>query len=254
MENMETKFLKTFLVVSLILFLPYPALSQEGVVSEEEREMVPLTPDFRFQEGIFLDFEQVKMNNPVPKAKILTSAGYNDRDFFKTVFENDKIYFYDAIGGRQEVDKNSIWGYSRNGILYIRVDDSFNRVTYAGALCHFVADITTYDNRYYNSPYNNYYSPYYSPYSYSYNPYYSPYGYGYPYSPRTTSRNELVQYILDFETGKMVKYERKNVELLLMADPELHHEFMTLSRKKKKQQLFLFVRRFNEKHQVYLPK
>ncbi|HCC71923.1 MAG TPA: hypothetical protein DEQ09_12345 [Bacteroidales bacterium] len=220
---------------------------------DPEREMVEFTPDFRFNDGIFLTFEQVKENKPISKAKILTSADYNDRDFFKQVFANDNIYFYDAMGIRQEITTSDIWGYSRNGILYVQIQGGFNRITYVGNICHFVADITTYNRRYYGSPYN-YYDPYYSPYNYYnyYNPYYSPYYM--PYRPTTMSRNELVQYMIEFETGKRIKYELKNVELLLMKDPELYDEFLQLSRKKKKQMMFLYIRKYNEKHPLYLPK
>jgi hypothetical protein len=196
----------------------------------------------------------VRSNSPIPKAKVLTSAGYNDRDFFEKVFESDQIYFYDAMGGRKEVNKNEIWGYARNGILYVRVEDNFNRITYVGSFCHFVADITTYDRRYNNYPYNSY-NPYYNSYnSYYSNPYGNPYSYGYPYGQNTVSRNELIQYVIDFETGNTVEFDIKNVEILLIKDPELYQEFIMLSRKKKKQMLFLYIRKFNEKHPIYLPK
>lgn len=236
-------------IISLILaFLSY--LSASGQV----RDTVALTPDFRFNDGIYLNFSQVKENSPIPKAKILTSANYNDRDFFDKVLESDNIFFYDALGGRQEVDKNDIWGYSRNGVLYVRVEDSFNRITYVGNFCHFVADITTYDRRYNNYPYNTpnpYFNNYYPSY---YNPYGSQYGYGYPYNQNSITRKELVQYIIDMEDGRAVEFDIKNVEILLLKDPELYQEFMMLSRKNKKQMLFLFIRKFNEKHPIYLPK
>lgn len=231
-----------FLFVCAVLFAGMAARAQEG-------EMVEFTPDFRFNDGIFFTFEQVRANEPVSKAKILTSADYNDRDFFKKVFENENIYYYNAMGIRQEVSKENIWGYSRNGILYIQVQGGFNRITYVGNICHFVADITSYDRRYYGSPYN-YYDPYYSP--YSYNSYYSPYYM--PYRPTTVSRNELVQYMIDFETGNRIEYELKNVEAVLSKDPELYDEFMKLRRKKKKQMMFLYLRKYNEKHPLYLPK
>ena len=81
--------------------------------------MVKYTPDFKFKDGIYLNFDQVKTNNPIPKAKLLTSADYNDREFFTKIFSSDKIYFYDEMGIRQEVEKNNIWGYARNGVLYV---------------------------------------------------------------------------------------------------------------------------------------
>ncbi|MEZ4999230.1 MAG: hypothetical protein R2727_00565 [Bacteroidales bacterium] len=219
-------------MVMSILLTGVESSAQQPGSDTDGVEMVQLTPDFRFRDGIYLNFDQVRSNSPVPKAKILTSADYNDREFFNTVMENDKIYFYDQLGGRQEIDKNSIWGYARNGILYVRVEDSFSRITYVGSLCHLVADITTYDRRYYNSPYSSY-SPYYSNY---YNPYYSPYYnsyYGYPYGPTTVAKKELVQYVIDFETGDRMEYDIKNVEILLMKDPDLYQEFVALSQKKR---------------------
>lgn len=158
-------------IVSLNSFLLLNGQQKEG--------MIRFTPDFKFKDGIYLSYDQVKMNNPIPKAKLLTSADYNDREFFNKIFESDKIYFYDGMGVRQDVAKNTIWGFARNGVLYVQIQENFNRITFIGSICHFVADITTYDTRYYGSPYN-YYDPYYSSYGYGnyyspYNSYYSPY-------------------------------------------------------------------------------
>jgi hypothetical protein len=229
--------------------------------AQENQGMVKYTPDFRFTDGIFLNFDQVKTNSPIPKAKILTSTDYNDKDFFKNLMSGEKIYFYDGMGIRQDVDKSSVWGFSRNGVLYVQIQGNFNRITFIGNICHFVADITSYDNRNYNSPYgyydpyySPYYSPYYYPYSYgNYGNYYSPYGsYNYPYR-QNTGRNELRQYLIDFESGKILEYDVENTELLLMSDPDLHEEFMRLPNKKKKDLMFVYIRKFNEKNPLYLP-
>ena len=214
---------------------------------QDKEGMAKYTPDFKFNDGIYLNFDQVKLNSPILKAKLLTSIDYNDREFFKKILEGDKIYFFDNMGVRQEVAKNSIWGYSRNGVLYIQVQDNFNRITFVGSICHFVADITTYDSRSYSSPYG-YYDPYYSPYSYSnyYNPYYSPYR-------SNMSRNELKQYLIDFESGKVLEFDVDNTELLLMKDNKLYEEYVQLSRRKKKDLMFVYIRRFNENNPLYIP-
>ena len=217
---------------------------------QEKEGMVKYTTDFRFNDGIYINFDQVKMNSPIPKAKLLTSIDYNDREFFKKILEGDKIYFYDNMGVRQEIVKSNIWGYSRNGILYVQIQESFNRITFVGSICHFVADITTYDSRYYNSPYG-YYDPYYSPYSYSnyynpYNPYYSPYR-------SNMTRSELKQYLIDFESGKVLEFDVDNTELLLMKDNKLYEEYVQLSRKKKKDLMFVYIRKFNENNPLYIP-
>ncbi|MGB8491654.1 MAG: hypothetical protein WCE64_11415, partial [Bacteroidales bacterium] len=203
-----------------VIFSVIVAIISGGITcqlsGQENEGTVKYTPDFRFNDGIYMNFEQVKANNPVPKAKILTSTDYNDKDFFKNLMSGDKIYYYDAMGVRQEVEKTSIWGYSRNGIIYIQVQGNFNRITFVGSICHFVADVTSYDSRYNNSPYgyydpygySSYYSPYYTPYysPYYYSPYNSPYGYGSPYG-RNSGRNEIKQYLIDFDSGKILEYD-----------------------------------------------
>jgi hypothetical protein len=241
------KIIKTFFLITLFSqCMPFVGLFGQG-----KEGIVKYTPEFRFTDGIYLNFEQVKMNSPIPKAKLLTSVDYNDREFFKKIFEMDKIYFYDNMGIRQEVAKNSIWGYARNGVIYVQIQEGFNRITFVGSICHFVADITTNDSRYYNSPYG-YYDPYYSPYGYSnyYNPY-SPY-YS-PYRQSNMSRNEIKQYLIDFESGKVLEFDVENTELLLMKDNQLYEEYVQLSRKKKKELMFVYIRKFNEKNPLYIP-
>ncbi len=242
-------------ILSIILTLAY--FSSIPLTGQEKEGMVMYTPDFKFNDGIYLNFEQVKLNSPIPKAKLLTSVDYNDREFFKKIFASEKIYFYDNMGIRQEIAKNSIWGYARNGVLNIQIQENFNRITFVGTICHFVADITTYDSRYYNSPYG-YYDPYYSPYGYSsfYNPYssyYSPYSPYSPYRQSNVGRTELKQYLIDFESGKILEFDIANTELLLMKDNALYEECVRLSRKKKKQLMFVYIRRYNEKNPLYIP-
>ncbi len=220
---------------------------------QEQSDMVKYTPDFRFKDGIYLNFEQVKLNKPIPKARILTSVDYNDREFFRKILEPGKIYFYDNMGIRQEVDQNNIWGYSRNGVIYVQVQGNFNRITFVGSICHFVADVKTYDSRYYSSPYGGYYDPYYYPYGYSnyyynpYNPYYSPYG------RSNMARTELKQYLIDFDSGKILEFNIENTKLMLMKDSQLYDEYVQLSRRKKKQLMFVYIRKFNEENPLYIP-
>ena len=242
-----TKFLK----ISLSLFLT-TFVSLNSCLGQAKDSLIKYTTEFKFRDGIYLNFDQVKANSPIAKAKLLTSADYNDRDFFNKVFESGKIYFYDEMGIRQEVEKSKIWGFARNGVLYVMIQDNFNRITFVGSISHFVADITTYDTRYNSySPYG-YYDPYSSPYGYGSS--YSPYGSYYsPYRQQTMSRNELKQYIFDFETGRVVEFNTDNVQLLLMKDPSLYDEYVQLTNKKKKELMFVYIRKFNEKNPLYLP-
>jgi hypothetical protein len=222
-----------------------------GIAAQSDTvpNLVKYTTDFKFRDGFYLNFEQVKNNRPIPKSRILTSIEYRSNTFFDQITELKSFTYFDDFGNSQEVETAKLWGYSKNGILYINVQGTFNRITITGNICHFVANITSYSNR---SPYG--YSPYgygYSPYGYSYSPYgYSPYGYGSP-NYRTT---ELRQFIMDFNTGKVMEYDTKNVLMLLMPDPELHDEFSRLRSKKKQQLQFMYIRKFNERQPLYIPK
>lgn len=204
--------------------------------------LVRYTPEFKFNEGIFLNFEQVRQNDPVSKSSIVTSVPYDDPGFFETVLNNKKISFFNNLGVKEEMVNKNIWGYSRNGVLYISLNDGYYRITIVGSICHFVASLTTYSSAYDN------------PYGYSY-PYYGYYNYYNPYgmTPGSYSSTEMRQYILDFKTGRVLDYDEESVEVLLMTDPELHDEFTSLSQKKRKQLKFLYIRKFNERNPLYFP-
>lgn len=244
-----------------VLFLLAVSFFSGSLIAQDNqlnRELVKFTSDFKFKDGIYLNFDQVRFNDPIPKSKILTSTDYNDKDFFRNLFEAEKIYFYDEMGIRQEIEKSSVWGYSRNGVIYVQIQNNFSRVTFVGSICHFVADIISYDSRYYNSPYGYgyydpyyYYSPYYNPYSYY--GYYSPYNYYSPYYRNTTSRSDVKQFVFNFEDGKVMDFDMESTKLLIMKDEELYEEYMKLPRKKKRDLMFVYIRKYNERNPLFIP-
>ena len=206
-----------------------------------EREMVPYSPDFRFNDGIYANFEMVKNNDPIPTARIVTDVDMFDREFYEKVTSEKEIVIYDDNGVKKVMETQDIWGYGRNGVLYINIGNAFHRISFVGSISHFVASVTTY------SP--NYYDPYY------YNPYYSnSYYYNRYNMPRSNySNTELRQYLLDFETGDVMNYDTESMEVLLMKDPALADEYGSLRNRKKKQMKFVYIRKFNEKHPLYFP-
>ena len=66
-------------------------------------------------------------------------------------------------------------------------------------------------------------------------------------------RNELRQYLIDFETGNVLEYDVENTELLLMKDTGLYEEYMNMPRKKRKDLMFVYIRKFNERNPLYIP-
>lgn len=222
----------------LVLLLWFLVYNTSVYTQQDSSHIIRYTPDFKFKDGIFLNFNQVQQNDPISKSLIISQVPYDNPDFFESILQNKVIQYFDALGTIQELQVRNLWGYSRNGVLYININDGFYRINIIGRICHFVADLTTYNN-YYNS-YYPYASPYYYPYS--------------PYSTYPSSRStEMRQYLLDFTTGNVMDYDIPEVEVLLMADPELHDEFTSLSRRKRRQSKFLFIRKFNERNPLYFP-
>ena len=217
------------------VFYIFFLLSSVIVAANDSTNLVKYTPDFNFVDGIFLDFDQVKKNTPVDKARILTTLDYNDNDFFNKITSESIFSFHNNVGEKFDIPVKTIWGYADNGVLYKKVNQNFYRVTIVGAICHFVAYVTSYS---YNS------RPYYNSYDY----------YNYGYSPAYKNENtDLKQYIIDFKTGKTLEYNTKNLEVLLMQDPELYDEYISLRKKKKNQLKFTYIRKFNERNPIYFP-
>ena len=221
---------KLLLYIGLVLFYNLGISAQTDSLNGTK-----YTPDYHFKEGVYLNFTQVQTDNPVPKSKILTTIDFNDKDFFTKVMAENTISFYNNLGEKIDIEVKNVWGYSKNGAIYVNLNSSFQRITIIGRICHFVANITTYDNVYYDPYYYRYYNSYY-------------------YTPRShsTSSNELRQFILDFDSGKLMEYTVANLEILLMRDPELFDEFNNLRNKKKKQLKFVYIRKFNERNPLYI--
>lgn len=233
---LKMQFMRYALIVILFMFSSL-AEGQEDAGSD----MVKYSHDFRFGDGIFANFEMVKQNDPIPPARIVTDLDMFDRDFYDKITAGKEIVIYDENGVKKVMKTNEVWGYGRNGILYINVGSAFHRISFMGSICHFVATVTSY------SPNN--YDPFY------YNPYYSNSYYSNRYSqPQSNySGTDLRQYLLDFESGDVLEYDTEAVGILLMKDPELADEYLALRNRKKKQMKFVFIRRYNEKHPLYFP-
>ena len=236
-EVMKGRFMKKTLFFLLIALCPL-IMAQEDM----ERPMVEYSPDFEFRDGLFANFESVKENDPIPPARIVTDEDMFDRAFYEKITILKEIVIYDENGVKKVLNTDEIWGYSRNGILYINVGTAFHRISFMGSISHFVATVTTYNPNHYD-PY--YYNPYYSN-SYYYNRYSQP-------QSTNVGSTDLRQYLLDFETGDVMEYDIESVEVLLMKDPELADQFQSLRSRKQKQMKFVFIRQFNERHPLYFP-
>jgi len=217
------KIFTTFLPV--ILFPVFSVYAQFDTTGKER-----YTPSYKINEGIFISFNQVLLNKPLSFERVV-SGNKNDDNWYDNLFKSDKIVFLDDFGVHQTIKTNQIWGYCRNGALYVYYYNDFYRVPYIGRISHYVATQTV--------RVDNYYDPY--------------YGYNTAMMP-TYETNNLVQNIIDFESGKTYPFTLETVQAFISKDSLLFNEFNLLKKNKKKQMMFLYIRRYNERNPLYLPK
>jgi hypothetical protein len=203
----------------LALFLSIP------LILSAQKDSIPYTRDYEFREGIFLTVQDLKYNNPIPKEAIISSLPSSGADFLSQVMAYKYVTYKDRQGLEQKLETATVWGFCQNRSLYINFNKEFNRINVIGSLCHLVATVSTVsgvrDPMNYNYAINNTYE-------------------------------ELRQFVVDLENNKVLDFNVKNMEAILQRDPVLHEEFMKLSRKKKADSIFIYLRKYNEKHPLYL--
>jgi hypothetical protein len=186
---------------------------------------------FYFKEGLYTDFNSFRNNSPLPFESMIYPSFTDDRFF--DILDTAKIITFNNIYGVTTTIKTSeVWGYSKNGKPFKFWADKSCLIPYVGQISHFITTVMVY-------------------YSSGYNPMYDPYYYG--HSSRTYQSEELRQYLIVMETGEVIDYNLKNIELLLKQDTEIFKEFTSLSKRKKNKQMFYYVRLYNEKNPVYFP-
>ncbi|MBA3706017.1 MAG: hypothetical protein H0W84_09000 [Bacteroidetes bacterium] len=187
-----------------------------------QNDSVAYSRDYEFNEGIFLTIDQFKSNDPVPRSAIISNIPKNQLDFLSQLMRLKNIVYKDATGNVQRVERSSIWGYCQNRTIYLNFTDEFDRLSVIGRIGHFTASVKT---------------------SVAFS---DPMG-------ANTTYDELRQFILDVETNKILDFNGKNMETLLVRDADLYKQFMALKKREKADAIFIYLRRYNEKHPLYLP-
>jgi len=197
--------------------------------------------DYDFKEGVYITASQFENNNPIPKLAIVSNVAQNRVDFIGEVMKQKDLIYIDSMGKEQRIAIDNIWGYSQNKIIYIYSNKKFVRMNTIGTLCQYTGSVTTTIS----NPY-----PMYPGFG---NPMYMGYPGAYPGYGGTSSYEELRQFVFNTKTNQVVEFTPQAMEQLLMDDDELYKEFTQLKRRKKSEMLFVYLRKYNEKHPLLLP-
>jgi hypothetical protein len=195
-----------------------------GVFAQKDtsRNMVKYSRDFKFQDGIFMNFLEFKNNAPsIKKFEVV-----KDKSSFD---EGDMTLYFsatDTLGNTKEMTVLKCFGFSKNGVLYFsNGNNGFYRMFIVGALSHFMQyqPSSRYVDDYYGDP-----------------------------SMLTWSANDLKEYVLDLKTGGSFLFTYRNFKDFLKShDEELLKELE--KSKNKRDMIHHFLLKYNEKHPVYFP-
>ncbi|MES2592021.1 MAG: hypothetical protein V4608_09060 [Bacteroidota bacterium] len=178
--------------------------------------------DYEFKEGVFLSFYQLKANDPISKSSIISSIPKEELTFFKQLMVQSVFKYTDSTGKEREVSVSDSWGYCQNRSVYINYNKTFNKLNVIGTLCHFTAIVAA--NIGYRDPMN--------------------------FGLNTT--DELHQFVYDTQTNKIYDFTAKSMEMLIINDMDLYKQFTSLKRRDKENSIFIYLRKYNDKHPLFL--
>ena len=200
-----------------------------------QKDSIQYTLDYKFEEGIYVNYIDFRMNRPVSKDLLVSNENKNQLDFIGKTIENSEYIIF-SFGGRNfKVKTDSIWGFAQNNSVYINHDKKMFKIPVFGNISQLIVteDVS---NQYRGSTSSVFY-----------------YNYGMTIGAGPNNVREMKHMLFDFYSGKLIEFNLENVEEILKRDQKIHDEFMLLSRKKRKQKMSSFLRNFNQLHPVYFP-
>ncbi|MGZ3865152.1 MAG: hypothetical protein ACXVC6_00195 [Bacteroidia bacterium] len=205
-----------------------------------QTDSVAYSGEMVLKDGLYFSYTDMRRNNPFPKEGIISNADKTELDFIlKTLNDNQEISV--AYNGQPEkVSTKKIWGFCQNNTVYINFQGKFYRIPVFGNISNFLGTVEVY---------NNYGSGFYGGVGVGMGMGYG----GMMGSPMPVKQRETRQFIFDFYSGDIMDYTLENVEILISRDLKLYEEFMQLKKKKRRDMMMLYVRKYNVAHPVKFP-
>jgi hypothetical protein len=207
----------------LILFCFFLTVNSYG---QNDSALVPAFLDV--PDGIYLSYTDFRYNKAILKENIVSTGNKDQLDFIGKILEKEKFSF-SKDQKSNTVETRFVWGFVQNKTLYINYKGSFYRVPVFGSICYLVATLEIIGVGFYDPMFG-------------------------PGSGPSVRQQEVREFLINFYDGVITEFKMDQVELLLARDKGLYDEFKKLSNKKQKEQIFRYIRRYNEAHPVYFLK
>jgi len=174
--------------------------------------------------GIYLTFEDFKVNKPLPFDSIsFKDANKTDNVLAKLKKNTSVNYIKNGKAGR--INSSFIWGFTDDKKLYVNFNSTFNKASYVGFICTFFS----YTNKMHDMRSRSFNSQF-------------------PMHGSLDTYKALTLFIMNFEDGIAVEATPKKLSKLLKKDLILFQEYDALDKDKKHYLMEGFVKRFNDAH------
>jgi len=234
-----------------------------------QQDNVKYERGFEFVAGIYPKFENFKNNESIRWKNVFSSCDKTDRDCLERILTNKKILYLDSNRIRRELLPKNVWGYTNGRSIYISsrklpdftprsfgetLDNRNNFVAFnmIGSVS-FTSSLRTVRSIVYTNPFdpNNYYPP-------------------------EIKGQVSENFMLDFETGKILGFSLYSLTPILKKDSALYYQFeeeysnhekskeesdnwyyeKPIDRTKKDSRYYVlkYIKLYNERNPIYFPK
>jgi hypothetical protein len=190
--------------------------STHNLIAQDEDKNLPDNSKTDFKEGFYFSIDMVLANDPIPPSWIESENETYNKAFYTDQFKVQNMVYFDHQGIRQTVESDDIWGFSIGGVLYVKIGHHFQEIRYIGCISYFIAPETIFTG---HRPWR---------------------------VDALLVKNKA--YLIDFTANNVSEFDIKGLERILVNDPILWTEFDGLSRRKKKLQKFIYLKRYNERN------
>jgi len=199
----------------------------EGILlSQTDSVLVPA--GLNVEDAIFLTYTDFRHNKGILKEQIISSFNKEQLDFLGKSLDKETFSFQENQK-TTVVSSKSVWGFFQNKTFYVNYKGGFYRVPVFGSICYLVATVEIVGV--------GFYDPMLGP------------GIG-----SGGRRQEVREFLINFYDGVITEFKMEEAELLVSRDKLLYVEFKKLNRRKQKEQIFRYIRKYNEAHPVYFLK
>ena len=195
--------------------------------SHSQTDSVIFNKDVRLEDRIFLTYGDFRRMTGLKKEVIISTEEKEQLEFLTKVLYEESFSYKEGETLIKAISKN-VWGYLQNSTFYVNYKGDFYRVPVFGSISYLVANVTVINPGFYDPRFG--------------------------YSTGSTTTKELREFLMNFYDGQIEPFTLSRAEELLSADLQLYAEYDKLSRRKKKEQIYSFLRKFNQAHPVYFQK